>query len=289
MNLPFALREAAAALRRTGSVGIVSAGTLIVSLLLLGAFVLLTANVYYLVRSAREGVEIDIYLGDEMSEDGARRMAKDVSAMRGVDRAVYVDKATAATEFRETFGGGLLEAVSHNPLPASIRVHLSPYVDPKEAIEDLSLQVAAWPGVEEVDTGLSWVSRLERITRIVFAVNGILGLVVSLACAFAISNTIQLTVVARRDAIEVMRLVGATEGFVRLPFLIAGMAQGAAGAVVAAVLLEVGYAYGAALFPELPVRSATLAAWGIVILGTFLGALASLFAVRRVSRELDWR
>ncbi len=289
MNLSFAFREALVGLRRTGSVGIVSAGTLTVSLLLLGAFVLLTANVYLLLRSVRERVEVAVYLKDGVSDEQAMRLARDAARLQGVERATYIDKATAAREFREAFGGGLLEAVSHNPLPASIRLHLNADVDPARAVEGLSAQVQKWPGVEEVDTGLAWVSRLDRISRIVFAVNGVLGLVVSLACAFAISNTVQLTVVARREAIEVMRLVGATEGFIRLPFLIAGVAQGATGGVVAAVFLGAGYVYGTRLFPELPVRSAASTAGGLVALGTVLGALASLFAVRRVLRTLAWR
>ncbi|MSS70018.1 MAG: ABC transporter permease [Candidatus Latescibacteria bacterium] len=289
MNLSFAFREALIGLRRTGSVGIVSAGTLIVSLLLLGAFVLLTANVYGLLRSVRERVEIAVYLKDGVSDERAMQLTRDTARLQGVERATYVDKATAAQEFREAFGGGLLEAVSHNPLPASIRLHLSPDVDPAGVVEGLSVQIQKWPGVEEVDTGLAWVSRLDRLSRIVFAVNGILGLVISLACAFAISNTVQLTVVARREAIEVMRLVGATEGFIRLPFLITGMVQGAAGGVVAALFLVVGYIYGVRLFPELPVRSAASTGGGLVALGLVLGALASLFAVRRVLRTLAWR
>lgn len=289
MNLSFAFREAAVGMRRTGTVGIVSGGALIVSLLLLGAFALLTVNLYGLLRSVRERVEVAVYLDDGVSEERAVQMTREAGRLTGVERATYIDKATAAQEFRRAFGGGLLEAVSHNPLPASIRIHLSPDVDPTRALEALSAEVQKWPGVEEVDTGLDWASRLGRVTRVAFAVNGILGLVISLTCVFAISNTIQLTVVARREAIEVMRLVGATEGFIRLPFLITGVAQGAAGGVVAAVLLETGYVYGASLFPELPVRSAHSAAGGLIVFGTLLGALASLSAVRRVLRTLAWR
>jgi cell division transport system permease protein len=289
MNLSFAFREAAVGLRRTGTVGLLSAGALIVSLLLLGAFVLLTANLYAWLRSVRERVEVAVYLQDGVSEERARQLTRDAERLPGVERAAYVDKEAAAREFRKTFGGGLLEAVSQNPLPASIRVRLSPDVDPAEVLRSLSEEVRRWPGVEEVDTGMDWAARLGRITRIFLAVNGILGLVISLTCVFAISNTIQLTVVARREAIEVMRLVGATEGFIRLPFLVTGMAQGAAGGAIAAVLLEIGYAYGASLFPELPVRSALSTAGGLVAFGVLLGALASLFAVRRVLRTLAWR
>ena len=289
MNLSFAFREAAVGLRRTGAVGVVSAGALIVSLLMLGAFALLTANLQGLLRSVRERVEVAVYLEDGVSEAHAAEMTRDIGRVAGVERATYVDKAAAAQEFRKAFGGGLLEAVSHNPLPASIRAHLSPDADPAKALEAFSREVRRWPGVEEVDTGTDWVARLDRMTRIAFAVNGILGLVISLSCAFAISNTIQLTVVARREAIEVMRLVGATEGFIRLPFLITGVAQGAAGGLTSAALLTIGYAYGVRLFPELPVRSAFSTAVGLVLFGSLLGALASLSAVRRVLRTLAWR
>ena len=289
MNISFVFREAIVGLRRTGAFGIVSAGTLVVSLLLIGAFILLTANVYRLLRSAHERVEVAIYLDDGVPDNRAEQLTRDISRLKGVKRATYIDKATAAREFRKTFGGGLLESVSHNPLPASIRVHLSPDAGHAESILGLSSKVQDWPGVEEVDTGLAWVSRLERVTRIVFATMGVLGLVVSLACVFAISNHVQLSVVARQEAIEVMRLVGAREGLIRLPFLIAGMAQGAGGGLVAGILIVIGYAWGAGLFPELPIRSGLTTAWSLVILGAVLGALASLFAVRRVSRTLALR
>lgn len=289
MSLFYAFRESALGFRRSGSISLVSAGALVVSMLMLGAFVLLTANLRGLLRSVRERLEIAVYLEDGVAESQALKMAREIGRMPGIERATYVDKATAAREFRMAFGGGLLEAVSHNPLPASIRAHLDPEADPTRTLETFSRAVRGWVGVEDIDTGLDWIARLNRLTTLAYAVNGILGLVISLSCAFAISNTIQLSVVARSEAIEVMRLVGATERFIRLPFLITGIAQGALGGVAAAALLTPLYAYGVHLFPELPVRSALSTGIGLILFGAFLGALASLSALRRVLRTLAWR
>ena len=289
MGLVRAFREALRGLWRAGTVGLVSVVTTAASLLVLGMFAQVIAGGYVLVMSLKARVEVEAYLKDGLSRRRALALVRELEEMEGIAEARYIDKAAAALEFREMFGGGLLDALSRNPLPASLRIRL-------EGGGDLSVRARAVADalverreVESVDVGESWLASLDRLLQAAVWVGALLGGVLCLACAFAVSNTAKLMVLAHREAIEVMRLVGATGTTIRLTFLMGGAIQGLAGGILGAAGIWVAAAWWPSWMPDpawpLPFYSGV----GVVALGTLLGIVGSWASLNRVLNAVSWK
>jgi cell division transport system permease protein len=145
----------------------------------------------------------------------------------------------AGPRFRALFQdlGSLPDDLGENPFPGSIVVTLRSGVDAPEQAERLVSAHARSPGVDEVQYDLLWIQRLSTAVRLVRGVGGFLGGILVLAGVFTISNVIRLTVYARQDELDIMRLVGATQAMIRGPFVVEGMLQGGLGGLVAVGLL----------------------------------------------------
>ena len=288
MGFLSALREAARGLRRTGMVGVVSALTAAASLLVLGVFVHLVAGGYVVAESLRGRAEIEVYLKDGTSRMRALSIARDLEDMEGVSEVAYLDKQAAAAEFRKMFGEGLLEAVSRNPLPASIRVGLAGDAELSVRARRLADVALGYKEVEGVDAGESWLGSLDRALATATWVGLLLGGVLCLACAFAVSNTAKLMVLAEREAIEVMRLVGSTGGTIRLTFLLGGALQGFLGGILAAAVLWIGRGWWTSWIPGPEVPTYSVGPW-LVLLGVVLGVVGSWASLGRVLNAVTRR
>ena len=289
MSIPQAFRESYRGLCRTGTAGVMSVVATAASLLLLGVFVQIVAGGYVLAASVRERVEVEVYLRDELSRRAALRIARAIEEMPKVAEARYIDKNAAAEEFREMFGTGLLEAVSGNPLPTSIRVRLKNEGDLTQSAREISDAISGRKEVEGVDVDESWLGSLERFLRIATAVGVLLGGVLCLACAFAVSNVTKLMVMGEREAILVMRLVGATGQYIRLTFLMGGCLIGGAGGVLAGVVLWMGAAWWTGWIPEIDPLPFSQIVPLLILLGAVLGVLGSWTSLSRVLRAVTWR
>ena len=270
-------------------VGVVSLMTTAASLLVLGVYGQIVAGVYDLADSLRERVEVEVYLKDGLSRRRALALAAEFAEMQGVAEARYIDKSAAAAEFRTMFGEGLLEAVSRNPLPASIRVRLEPGSAVSARARAVGDAVSGRREVEGVDMGEAWLDSLDRFLQGAAGVGVLLGGVLCLACAFAVSNTAKLMILVEREAIEVMRLVGATGGLIRLTFLLGGALQGCAGGMLAAVGLWLGSAWWVSWIPEIRPLPALYPGLGAVGLGTLLGVVGSWASLSRVLNAVTWK
>lgn len=282
MGFLLALREALQGVLRTGMVGIISVATIGASLLVLGVFGQVVAGGYALVDQLRERVEIDIYFVDGVSRRRALALGRDLEVIPEVAGVEYIDQDAAAVEFRALFGSGMLDALSRNPLPASLRVRISPGPDMPSRAEVVATAVTGNDAVESVDVGEIWVDTLEQFVEVITGVGLVLGSVLCLACAFAVSNTAKLMVLAQRDAIEIMRLVGATGTRVRMTFLVGGAIQGFMGGFLASVALSYASSWWSARVPDLTIDpSIDLGVW-LVVLGTLLGVAGSWASLKRV-------
>lgn len=282
MGVFLALREAFRGFRRTGMVGFVSVATIGASLLVVGVFSQIAAGSYALVGQLRERVEIDIYLKEGTHRNRAQALARDVERLPGVAEVNYLDKDAAAREFREMFGPGMLDALSRNPLPESLRVRLAPEADLSAGAQAVLAVVQNHEAVESVDVGQAWLERLEFFARTLTGAGVLLGGVLCLACGFAVSNTAKLMVLAQRDAIEIMRLVGATDMTVRMTFLVGGALQGCAGGVLAALGLSQVSAWWMVWAPDPALAPLLNPGPWLVALGTLLGILGSRASLNRV-------
>ncbi len=209
-------------------------------------------------------------------------MGEHLRELRGVARADYVSREKAAEEFVGLFPEDreLLNAVGENPLPASYRVYLSAEAATREEIEKLVKDVAAVDGVDDAAYGQEWLSGLERTARVVGMVGVAVAVLLGAAAVLVVVSTVGLAVYARRETIEIMKVVGATDAFVRVPFVVEGFVIGLMGGLIALGALYGGVAFLGAKGVAVYFLPATYVAAGLG-LSALGGALGSSVAVRR--------
>jgi cell division transport system permease protein len=280
MNLGYAFAEAFRSIRRVPLMSAVSVGTISLSLMVFGLFLLVTFNVRQELAGLQAQVDVEAYLETSVTDETLLRLQAEVASVSGVAAVRYVSTEEARERFVADFGDTLLSLLEENPLPASIVVTLTEDQRNAMGAENVAARIEALDGIDEVIFGRRWVERLDRLILVLSVVSILIGLVVSLASVFVISNTVKLTVWARRDAVEIMKLVGATDRFVKLPFLIEGTLQGLVGSAVALAILYGIYWYvapeiGGLAFLPVPVLGA------IAGMGAVLGGIGSQISLKQ--------
>ncbi|WP_075580064.1 MULTISPECIES: permease-like cell division protein FtsX [Acidaminococcus] len=282
------IKETFTSLKRNSLMSIASISTVALSILVLGIFLTMVLNVNNLASHLENQVQVTIYMDDSASAEQLKHMEKVLRSTAGIVKVTPRTKEEALAEFRKRLGEQqkLLAALGEdNPFPASFEIQ----VDNPERIPQLVAQFQQMPGVETAKFGQEVVEHLFQLTR-VLRIGGILLIVLlAIATLFIISNTIRITVFARRREVNIMKYVGATDWFIRWPFLLEGMLMGFAGAVIASLILVQGYnaiqakIYGTlAFFPMLPSwpTMGYLSA-GLICVGTLIGALGSSISLRK--------
>ena len=286
MSFGRALREASLGLYRTGTVGVFSCLAIAASLLLIGVFAQLLDAARLTAASLKDRVEVEIYLKDGTSRRGAMALAEDVRSIDGVAAVDYVDKATAAEEFRELFGNDLLSALTTNPLPASLRIRFEADASVRTSASKISALVGEHRDVEQVESGEAWLTEVERVVDLSVWVGLFLMMVLALACGFAVSNTAKLMVLAQREAIEIMRVVGASNGFIRVTFMLGGGLQGTAGGLLAAFVVVACSSLWMSVIPIESSLSTPFVAASLLALGACLGVVGSWASLNRVLQAI---
>ena len=290
--LSFLVSEALRDLRRAGRVGLSAILLITLSLGALGCFWLLSLNLGRAVTQWRERVRIVAYLREEPKPAAVEDLVGRVQALGGVQRVRYVSRAEALALLKRSLGpqASVVEQLPRNPLPASLELTPDEQTATPEGTRALVQRLSALPEVEEVQGGAEWVESLAQWQRLFQLTGLVVGAVLALAAILTVTTATTLVLHVRRDEMEIMRLVGATEMVIRLPLLLQGMAQGMLGAVVALGALEVAYVL---LAPRLePLLNLTLGLGRAVFLsapqvtlllagGAMLGALGGLLAKGR--------
>ncbi len=267
---------------------IASVGTVTVALLILGFFLLFAANVENLVDDLESQVEITAYFSEEATQEEIDAGISAVSGISNIEGVIYVSKEEALNLLKEQFGdeSELLEAVEGmNPLRDSVQIKLQN----QEKINETAQEIEKVAGISEVQYRSEVVERLLGLTKMIRTFGLAIATLLVLMTAFMISNTIKLTVFARRREIGIMKLVGATDWFIRWPFVLEGMLLGMGGAAVTILIIFFGYpALVQNLSVSLPFLPLIQSAEFIqsicsIILGSgiMIGALGSVISIRR--------
>jgi cell division transport system permease protein len=218
---------------------LVAVGTIALSLLLVGVVELTALNVKKLARGWGADVQMTVYLEDGVTPQRAQKVAAALAKLPGVVGVRTVDSHEAWTRLRRSLGAraDLLDGVEEDFLPASIEVSLKPGVAEVLRAHPAFERLRHTAGVEDVELMGNWTGRLRRLERLLSAAGWAVAALVLCACLYIVGSTIRLGVFARRDEIEIWKLVGATDGFVKAPFLVEGGLQGALGTGLAVALL----------------------------------------------------
>ncbi|MDK2856780.1 MAG: cell division transport system permease protein [Bacillota bacterium] len=287
----FYLRETGRSLMRNRLMSLASISTVALSLLILGLFLLGAVNLNHIASTLENQVEVTAYLDDKLSPAANKELTEQVRKLPGVREATFVSKEEALERLKEQFGErrDLLAAVEkNNPLRNAVEVRTLTPQDVKPVVEELK----KLPGVAKVSFKEEIIERLFALTRAIRYVG--LGIAVLLigGTVFLISNTIRLTVFARRREIGIMKLVGATDWFIRWPFLLEGICLGLIGSLPAVILVGRFYRWLAAnvysTLPFIPLLSPAQVLGRLSLLlvglGILVGGLGSAISVRRFLR-----
>jgi len=288
----YALREAVRGMYKTRTMTIISVVTITVALIILGLLSLLTLFVHTFVDSVMKTEELNVYVNDSLPDADLLALDKAINDMPEVESTRILTKDDAARELERIFNEDFLTGLGTNPLPRSIIVTMAQGYRMSDDLERVASQVRGRNGVESVDYGREWVARMDIIFLVFLFVEVVLFTIISSACLLIISNTIGLTVIARKETIEIMRLVGATEGFIRRPYYFEGLIQGLLSGIIAFGLLYGSYFWILHIVPNLDlfffmfkihgisVMSHKIIIVSIIPVGAFMGVVGSFFAVR---------
>ncbi|POP45356.1 cell division protein FtsX [Superficieibacter electus] len=184
--------------------------------------------------------QITVYLDKALDDDAAARVVGQLQAEQGVDKVNYLSRDEALGEFRNWSGfGGALDMLEENPLPAVAVVIPKLDFQSTDSLNTLRDRVSRVQGVDEVRMDDSWFARLASLTGLVGRVSAMIGVLMIAAVFLVIGNSVRLSIFARRDTINVQKLIGATDGFILRPFLYGGAVLGFSGALLSLILSEI--------------------------------------------------
>ncbi len=281
-EIRYILDESTGMLWRRKTSNIISVIIMALSLLILITFLAVTLNMAGLIEKTSEELRVYVYLEDGLSREGSRDIQLRLMAEPGVDEVVFVSREEALSDFRETLGENseLLDALEENPLPDSYRIRMKPEYIRSGVLEAMAGRTGEWEGVEEVRYGRKWFERGEKLVKSFYMIDLALGLIVFLSVIFVISNTVRLTILGSSRTIEILKLVGATNTYIQIPFIIEGALQGIVSSLLAIGLLAIIHRFAVQYMPGLAfIRVDAIAVF--VFLCALLGALGSFAALRR--------
>ncbi len=214
-----------------------------VSLLIFLFFSLAYLNLHSFASRFGSRLGIVVYLDEGIREENIPRIYRELLGMKGVKHVTYVSQEEAFRRLEAYLGDEktVLEGVDATFLPASFEVKVEKALFKPERLRAIAQKIRGIKGVKKVQYGKEWVQRLEVFTGVMRYVVLATGLLLLFSAAFVVSITIKLNVLSRQKELEILKLIGATRGFIEMPFLIEAMLQGLVGAGAAILLLYIGY------------------------------------------------
>lgn len=271
--------------------------TVAITLFIVGFFIIIVFDIQGILSSIKNQVEIAVYLKDNVTDELKTYLENEIKGWDEISQVNFISKDQALEKFKkENEGSEILKEIQGNPLPASFELELkSPEKVEQVALRFMDKDGNFIEGVDEVIYGQNYVQKLFSITAIVGTIAFLIIVVLLLAAIVLIFNTIRLAIHARRKEIEVMKLVGATNWFVRLPFLFEGFFEGFIGSVISVVLLYFLSNYllirvEKAIVDTMHIKDLAILGnnniilyiyAGLIILGGLLGIFSSGFALKR--------
>jgi cell division transport system permease protein len=270
--------------------------TMALSLFVFGAFMLLQENLEALLKGWGDQLQINAYLGKDVSEADIQSLQERIRLYPEIARVRHISQEQAWTDFQAALGAqsGVLEGLPRDVLPASFEIAVKANFRDGPLVEALAARLKKEKGITSVEYAQDWVERISLVVLAVQWAKWIFGGVLFLTTYFIVSSTVKLAILARKEEIEIMQLVGASREMIEAPFVVEGMIQGTAGGA-----LSIGGLWLAVqiMRNQVPVSfsvfgfSNSLQFLGfqsialIIAIGCVLGAAGSLFSLRRFLRN----
>jgi len=277
-------REALTASRRAPLLSALGIVTIAFSLFAFGLFGLVAINIRRALEQVEERVEVRAFVGDSTEIESVAAAMKDIGQFPEVARVDYVSKEQALERARKEMGE-FADVFEAGVLPASIEVHLRPGMRSPAIVKSVADRIRTYHFVDDVRYGEEWVEKLYRLRNIATVAGIALGVAFAAVAVIIIGATIRMTVLARAKEISIMRLVGATDMFVRLPFLIDGLVKGVLGGLLALLFVWIANRVVNVYFIQTIWFDREMVFVGVVA-GALMGVLGSLVSVGRHLRRI---
>src|SRR3954469_22428205 len=277
-------REALTASRRAPLLSALGVVTIAFSLFAFGLFGLVAINIRRALEQVSEGVEVRAFLSDRGDIEQVAAAMKDIGEFPEVLRVDYVSKEQALVRARKEMGE-FADVFEAGVLPASLEVHLRPGMQDPATVKSVADRVKTYHFIDDVRYGEEWVTKLYRLRTIATIAGLALGAAFAAVAVIIIGATIRMTVLARAKEISIMRLVGATDMFIRLPFLIDGLVKGVFGGLLALLFVWTANRVINEYVIETVFFDRNMIFLGVVG-GAFMGVLGSLISVGRHLRRV---
>lgn len=231
------LVEALGRLHRRWVASLLTTVVIGITLALPAGLYILVKNLDGLTYSWKTSVQISVYLDQSVSNHSGRQLARRIATFDDVDKVRYISPDEGLAAFKKNSGlSDALTALPNNPLPPVIAV--TPEAElPHSQVTALLDELRTLGGVQQAALDQAWLRRLNAILSVLERTAWVIGLLLAAAVIFIVGNTIRLDIENRRDEIEVMKLIGASDSFIRRPFLYSGMWYGLGGALLALILI----------------------------------------------------
>ncbi len=283
--LYYFIKEAVRGFYQAKLMTVASIVSIAASLFFMSLVVFALINVEYLIGRASDLADIAVYLSDDLAEDSLAldELIEKIGNMQQVDTVIAISRDTAWERFAALYGNEILESVDENPLPASLEVFLLDQYQSAEGANLLQQNIKSLSGIESVRYSREWIDLVEKFRWYFGMITLVLLVIMFIVLYFLVSNSIKLTIYARKELVRNMHLVGATRLFINMPFILEGILQGLAGATICVVVLfilkgslaQVPIIWGSDAFSLFKIIT------GIFSIGVFFGWFGSVSAVRK--------
>jgi cell division transport system permease protein len=237
MSLGFSIKEGIKGFGRARMASFITVTSVALALMMIGLFLVLALNIDHWVEQKRKNLEIEVFFEQSLPETKAQALTRQIGQWPGVRAVRFVSRQQAAARFKKEFGRDVTEVLGTNPLPASCIIKLKPAYQNAASIRELSEKIKKLNGVTDVIYGQELLNLIDRYVTLIYLIIGGLGLVLLIVAIVLVHNSIRLIIYARREIIEIMKLVGATRAFIRRPFLVEGLLYGLIGGTIADLVI----------------------------------------------------
>lgn len=289
MSLGYVIKEGIAGLKRARLASFTSTFSLFVAVLLLGTLGRVAYNAYEVAQSLQKSIDVEVFLED-LDQRTIDELRNRLSDEEMVEELSYISKDSAAAIFKEEFGSGGSSLADLKFLPASFKLKINPEANIQK-VDSLVTAIGEYRGVDEVEFNQQLLDLMQTRFRTVAIAGSGLGVLILLVSLILVFNTIRLTIYAKRGLIKAMKLVGATNGFIRRPFVVEGVIQGLVAGTLATALIFVIFQYLLPEYiPQFGILGWPFGRWyylsgAMILLAVMMGYWGSQWAARKFIKE----
>lgn len=264
---------------------VLSLVSIMLTIALIGVFVILALNLHNSINQIRKKIDLELFLSPSADEKDIADLRQQLLRQPGIDSVKFISREQAAQRFKTEFGEDVKSILEFNPFPPSFTIFMSAEYRTAEGAEKLKKSLEKIRIVDEVVYQKPLLLAIDKYVNIIYIGIVLATIIIVTIAVVLINNTIRLTIYARRDIIQIMRLVGATEGFIRRPFIIEGIFQGVLGSVIASVSIYYFVKLLKILVLPFIIYDIRIFA-GLIVFGLLIGMISAYISVGKHLRNI---